>query len=411
MKRLCGATALVCTVAAMAAPEYSGQVRPVVTVQDAATLGPMAAADEIAPGTTVLPVSNLALETELRAQGSGLHAVATLIQQRLEHRGTSSSGWFNELYAAGGSGGWQFSAGQRIVAWDVGYGFRPNDVVEQETRRRLLPVTADGRRLLAAEYFNATDSAALVLVNPEQPRTQTGEREPALALRLYRRAGSVDLYGFARQGARTGGSIGAAAAWVAGDALELHASVRAVNAADTLAPATGLIGTSGLARTNPWIAATRRRFGQALVGGTWTSADQLSLLVEAWWDGSALSSAQWQAWNDRNAQLRALAAGPAPAAAVAGNLAWQGQAFNASTNLRRDNLYARLSWTHEHWEPAIDCLFEPSDGGRVCTATLGWQGDRVRIDAGWRGTAGPATAVLPQTPTRRVAYAALAWTF
>ena len=60
--------------------------------------------------------------------------------------------------------------GKRIVAWDVGYGFRPNDVVEQEVRRLLLASTAEGRPLLMAEHFDASTAWSFVLVNPTQPR-------------------------------------------------------------------------------------------------------------------------------------------------------------------------------------------------------------------------------------------------
>jgi hypothetical protein len=409
MKRVfAAALALAAAAAAAAGPEFSGQVRPIASDVQASTQGPLAQADALAPGLVAPPVSSLALETELRASGWGLSAVGTLRQQRPEHAATHSSGWMNELYWSGGKGAWQFAAGKRIVAWDVGYGFRPNDFVEQEARRLLLSTTAIGRPLAMAEYFDADTAVSLVWVNPNQPRDRTGAQEPALAARLYRRDGAFDWHGFARWGAHTRGSVGAAVAWVAGDAVELHASARWLDAADTVAidPT-----ASGLVRSSPWAPASVRHAAQALVGGTWTNADQLSLLAEAWWDGTAPSNAQWDAWNARNAQLTGFIGSPAPASAIAANLAWQATGFNASGNLRRANLYARLSWTYEKWQPAIDLLFTPADRGRVTTASLGWQGDRVRIDAGWRMVGGPAAAILPQTPTRRTAYAAATWTF
>ncbi len=393
---------------AAAAPEFSGQIRPIVTDQRAADSGPVAQADALSPGIVAPPLASVALETELRASGYGLTAVGTARQQRQDGAAVNATGWMNELYAATGRGAWQIAAGKRIVAWDVGYGFRPNDFVEQEARRLLLPTTPSGRPLAMAEYFDASTAVSLVLVNPNQPRDRLGAQEPALAARVYQRDGTIDWHGFARYGAHTGGSLGAALAWVAGDALELHASMRYLNAADTVAitPA-----TSGLVRSNPWLAGSVRHAAQALAGGTWTNADQVSVLAEVWWDGTAPSNAQWDAWNARNAQLAALAGGPAPAGAIAANLAWQATAFGAASNLRRANAYARLSWTWEKWEPAADILFTPADRGRALSATLGWQGDRVRLDAGWRVYGGPAAAILPQTPTRRTAYVAATWSF
>jgi len=139
-----------------------------------------------------------------------------------------------------------------------------------------------------------------------------------------------------------------------------------------------------------------------------------SLLAEAWWDGAAPSNAQWDAWNQRNRQLAALAgpgASSALAGAAAGNLAWQTEAFSASTNLRRANLFARLSWQLDKWQPAIDILYTPADAGRAVTAALGWQGDRWRVEGGVRLYGGPGDAVLAQLPTRRIAYVAGTWAF
>lgn len=402
-----------CAGAWAAAPEFGGQLRPEIVDQQANPHGPMAQAAGLVPGIVTLPAAGVAVETELRGSGYGLTGVGTLRVQRLEGQAWRSEAWVNELYASGGGTSWQFSAGKKIVAWDVGYGFRPNDVVQQERRRTLLSVTPEGRPLGLAEHFDASTAWSFVLVNPTHARSDRGAEEPALAVRVYQRAGAVDGYGFARYGARTGASVGAAAAWVATDAVELHASVRYLNAADTLALDTAAVAAApaGLVRANPWQDASVRHVAQALVGGTWTSAEQLSLLAEAWWDGTALSNTQWNDWNARNRQLGALVGTPAPAAAIAGNLAWQGSAFGAASNLRRANLFMRLSWTHEKWQPAFDVLVTPADAGRIVTASLGWQGDRMRFDSGLRYYGGPADAVLAQLPTRRLAYAAATWAF
>ena len=380
-----------------AAPEFSGQVRPQWIDTQANPNGPLAQGSR---GAVV--------ETELRASGHGLTFVGTEQHQRLEGEPLHSHGFANELYGSTDAGGWQFSAGKKIVGWDVGYGFRPNDVVEQETRRTLLTVTAEGRPLLMAEHFDATTAWSFVFVNPTKPRDQRGAEEPALAARVYRRDGAIDWHGFARVGTHTGASAGAALAWVAGDSLELHASARVLARADTL---TSDAPTPSLLRANPWQAASTDRTAQLLIGGTWTNESQLSLLAEAWWDGTALSNAQWDAWTARNRSLVALVGTPAPASAITGNLAWQTNAFNASANLRRSNLFARLSWQHDKWQPAFDVLLTPADRGRVVTGSLGWQGDRVRLDAGLRWYGGPADAVLAQLPTRRIVYAAATWSF
>ncbi len=408
-----GATALLfatlgCAQAGDSTAQFGGQVRAQWVGQQASSSGPLSQANTLQSGVVDLPVGAGALETELRASGYGLSTVVTLQQQLAEGGATQSRAWVNELYTSQGAGAWQFSAGKKVVAWDVGYGFRPNDMIQQEQRRTLLSSTLEGRPLLMAEHFDASTAWSWVWVNPTASNDASGAAEPALALRVYQRDGAVDWHGFARVGAHSGASVGAAAAWVASEATELHASLRYLQRVDSSAidPAAGVLSLN-----NPWQPVTQSNVKQLLLGGTWTNEAQLSLLAEAWWDGAAPSDAQWDAWSARNTQLGAMAAMGVPAAAVAGNLAWQTQAFSASQSLRRSNVFLRLSWQHDAWQPALDMLYHPADQGRIVTASLSWQGDRVQVQGGLRAYGGPANSVLMQVPVSAMAYLSGTWTF
>jgi hypothetical protein len=408
-----GAMALLSTAGALAqtptaAPQLGGQVRLQWVAPKASSSGPLAQADALQSGIVDLPLATAALETELRASGHGLTGVFTLQQQRPQGSATESRAWVNELYASHDGGAWQFSAGKKIVSWDVGYGFRPNDIVQQDERLTLIDSTSEGRPVLMAEHFNANTAWSWVWVNPTAGHDTPGAREPALAARVYQRDGAIDWHGFARIGAHSGASVGAAMAWVASEALELHGSVRYQQRIDSSAlPA----GTSGVLPSDPWQAYTEAGVKQLLLGGTWTHQNQLSLLAEAWWDGTALSDQQWDAWSARNAQLGTLATLGAPASAVAGNLAWQAQAFSVAPNLRRSNAFLRLSWQHEGWQPALSLLYNPADQGRIWTASLAWQGDRMQVQGGLRSYGGPDSAVMMQLPARSQAYVASTWSF
>lgn len=368
--------------------------------------GPLARANALQSGIVELRTGGAAAMAELRSSGRGWSAIATL--QRNNGQSPLQRAYFNEFGAMHDAGAWQFSAGKKIVSWDVGYGFRPNDVVQNEQRRTLVSTTAEGRPVLMAERFDADSAWSLVWVNPTKPKSELGAKEPALAARVYQRQGSVDWHGFARIGAHTGGSAGGAFSWVASDAIELHGSARYLNrfdcgSVDALA--------SGLVRADPWHIATLHHTTQVLMGGTWTSENQLSVLAEAWWDGTALSASQWDDWRARNEMLADLTVRGAPARAVAGNLAWQGDAFGASSSLQRGNLYLRLSWDHEGWQPSLDILYQPTDRGRMLTAALQWKGDRVQLQGGLRIFGGPSTAVLVQLPQRAQAFAAVTRAF
>lgn len=370
--------------------------------------GPLAHANALQPGTASQGGNTATWSTELRAAALGWNALVTLQQQAQQDQQAKGSSWVNELAYTHTQGNWQFSAGKKVVSWDVGYAFRPNDMVQQEVRRTLVSSTSIGRGLLEAEYFDADSAWTLVLANPGNSPDARAADEPALVARYYQQQGPADWFGFARIGQRTGNSVGAAVAWVATDALELHSSVRVLESADTLAMAetTGL-----LAGQTPWRNSSTGHTGQALLGANWTSAEHVSVLVEMWWDGTALSAAQWDAWRSRNHSLDMLAAHGAPAGAVAGNLAWQADAYAASSNLQRNNLYLRLAWEHEGWQPALELLSHPDDGGRIVTASLRYQGDRVQIQGGLRDYGGPASAVLAQLANRQQAYLQGSWAF
>lgn len=414
--------------------DLSGQLRATWLDRQAARRGPVAAANAWRPGVAEAEPSAVTLQAEwraaTRAAGLGLHASGTLQHRRAQGGAGHSTGWLHEAVVSGGFGtdvgqapgsaAWRWSVGKKVVSWDVGHAFRPNDAVQQEVRRGLVPTALVGRPLLMVDRFDADTAWSLVWVNPTRGKALRdigrAADEAALAARVYRRVGSADWHGFARWGRRTGGSLGAAVSWVASDALELHASLRhlahtdALASADTTSPAPA--GTA-LLDANPWKVVRTGPRQQLLVGGSWTGENQIGLLAEAWYDGGALSKASWRRWAARNQGLPAWVGLGAPAHAVAGNLAWQASAFSTTHggSLHRLNLYVRLSWAHEGWQPALDLLFHPADRGSLVTASLAWQGDRVKLEGGVRVHAGPSTAVVRQLPVRRQAYLSGSWAF
>jgi hypothetical protein len=387
--------------------QASGQVQLMWDQRQDNPQGPLALANSLAAHTATLPASGATLEALLRLSGRGWSASASLQQSQAGQ--SDDQAWLNELVASHDAGRWQFSAGKKIVAWDVGYAFRPNDVVQQEQRRTLVARLPQGRPVLMVEHFNTDTAWSLVWVNPTHARTELASQEPALAARLYWRQGNADWHGFVRWGVHSQHSVGAALAWVATDALELHASARYLSHYDGLqADPTAL---ASVLQQSPWRAATLGSTSQVLLGGTWTHESQFSVLAEAWWDGTALSGNQWAQWRWRNQWLGDLATMGAPGAAVAGNLAWQNDAWNASTNLQRSNLYLRLSWEHESWQPTLDWLYHPADAGRVMTAALLRKGERVQWQVGLRLNGGPRDALLMQLPTRQQAYLSAIWAY
>lgn len=390
--------------------ELSGQIRALASFTTSNADSASALANQLSPNLIASPSHLGVLEAELHAKAKAVTAIATVQSQRQEGDTTKSTAWLNELYAAGGLGAWQFCAGKRILEWDVGYGFRPNDVVQQEKRRSLISQTLVGHPLAMVEYFTAESALALVWVNPTHTNSRDSGTEQALAARLYVRTGSADWHGFARYGQTTGASLGAATAWVATDALEVHGSIRFQKhslglQAEVQAPL--------IARQNPWQESMNSNVAQALFGATFTTEAQHMFVLEAWWDGNALSDAQWKTWRARNLALISVGKSlPQLHKEIAGNLAWQNTAFlNDANNLRRKNILARWSQQSGAWQPSLDVLWTPEDRGRVTTAALAWQGDRVHVDVGLRVYGGPKDAVFAQLPDARKFYGSATWFF
>jgi hypothetical protein len=299
-----------------------------------------------------------------------------------------------------------------VLGWDVGFGFRPNDVVQQEARRSLLARPLEGRPLLQIDHFGADSATTLVWAQPQHLHhslaDSPGAEESALALRHYQRSGAVDWHGFARLGRHTGASLGAALAWVATDSVAVHASLRQLQRHTAWAGLPDPAGT--LARQDPWQRTLAGAATQALVGLQWTGEARHSLLLEAWHDGTAPAAGAWRAWGAHQA---------GPAGQPGAGRRPRRQPGLAGHALRPDQPAPQqpvrplvlATGRAAAWQLALDVLWHPADGGRSTTASLQWQGDRLRIDAALRQLGGPADALLAQLPQRRTAVLAATWSF
>lgn len=255
---------------AQTSASYTGEARLAREFTQANDSGPYARAQALAPSAFALPRSDWAALLQLKGdvkhrldpeRSVSLHADAQTVAQRQDGSGdTTTTSRFNELYASTELGAWQASAGRRIVSWDVAYAFRPNDVVQREVRRQLLPATPQGRGVVQLERFGRDDATSLVWVEPTR-----GTDESALALRHYRRFGALDLHAHAHWNRASRTSVGAALAWVATDELEVHASTRWLPRHDASAGSTH----------------------QSLVGASWTGGPDATVLAEWWHDGTA----------------------------------------------------------------------------------------------------------------------------
>ena len=394
-------------------PVISGQLLFYGEAHDRATGGPLAQGHQLAPEIiNAAAPSTRQVEASARLKWLGIEAAATALGSQDGGQSARTRLRLDELFYAKDSADTQrITLGKRVVSWDVGYAFRPNDLIQDENRRTLVPRTLEGRPLLMLESYEAESSWSLVAARIDA-RTQDTHPNASdqfmLAGRYYRHAGAADLYGFAGLGSRTRATVGAAFSWVLTDALELHGSYRLSQRVKY--PATPAAGTPAPIASSPYVDAWHSDANQIMIGGTWTTESKLSLIAEGWYDATAPSNRFWSQWAKRNTALDAAAGYGVPPFAVAGNDGWQAEQLSYGP-LRRANLFARLSWTHEAWEPFLDVLYMPSDHGAVITAGVTWTGERVKLFSGIRAFRGPSTSLAAQLPIRTLAYAGLSVSF
>jgi len=373
-------------------------------------------ANPASPYALGLPVTRLAAdsitdEVELRAHRDRFSLVWTGIGTVQQDSAPSSSGVLDEAVVDADWAGWRWSIGKKVLSWDVGFGFRPLDIVQQEDRRALVVYALEGIAGVSAESFGANSAWTFVLANPGRGTAAQARDDASLALRYYERSGATDAYAAARLSRRDELQLGASAAWVASEALEWHASMLVQQRYELLV--NSLVhapdGALPLSTGDPMRTEGRRHALRALVGTTWTGAAGGSVLAEAWHDGTTYARADWLALRALDARQLALLAGPGvPAAAVAGNLA-QSSRYYLPPDLLRDNLLIHASLKIDAVTPAFDVLETPADGGVVATLSNAYEGDRFRLDTGLRWFTGRAGSAYRDLPVRRVFYLGASW--
>ncbi|MDP2809314.1 MAG: hypothetical protein Q8O34_04125 [Rhodocyclaceae bacterium] len=350
------------------------------------------------------------VEQELRGRAGPVSLLLTATESGQE--GVKPSGRFvaNEAYADFSLGGERFAAGKKVLSGDVGYAFRPIDVLQRESRLQAMPPQLEGIPMLSWDNFSTDAAWSLVIANPGHRRRGAAREDGSVALKLYHRVGAADLHGVLRSSSRYGLELGAATSVVPTEALEIHASLLTQRRGERRLPladnaSIGDLLTADGALATEAITSPRK----ALLGGTWTTAGGFSVLGELWWDGTAPAAADWQRLARQAAQRAALLGLPGiPAAAVAGATAASMRMFDQG-NLARRGMLTRLAWSEPGggWSASADLLRSMADGGWTLTTAVGWQSERLRLDAGLRRYGGRADSAYRLLPERGVGFVSL----
>jgi len=347
-------------------------------------------------------------EGEARGRAGPVSLLLTATESAQEGERASGKLLANEAYVDFGKGENRITAGKKILSGDVGYGFRPIDVIQREARLQVLPPALEGVPNLSLEYFTAQTAYSIVIANPGNGRRGDPKDDGSLALRYYRRAGGADLHGIARYSDRFKLEAGGALSAVPHESLELHASFLMQRRGERQAPLAEPASSADLLAPDRAVQTVILNApGKALGGFTWTAENGWSVMGEAWWDGTAPTAEDWKTLARQTKQRNALLFVPGvPAAAVTGSLAASTRLFQ-QPGLSRRNLLGRIAWTDpagSGWTASLDAVRTLEDGGWVATAAAGWQGNRWRLDAGLRRYGGRPDSAYRLFPERGIAF-------
>ncbi len=412
------AASLVCAVLALAAaPGIRAEEQPGAKTVDLAFKTRLVGENHGLRGDSVfargLPLTAFGrdrarLEQEVRGRVGPVSLLFTGTASAEEAQFPSSKLLANEIYADFRAGENHYTVGKKILSGDVGYGFRPIDLIQREARLQVLPPALEGVPNLSLERFTADTAWSVIYANPGHGRRGDAKDDESVSLRFYRGAGGIDLHGIARYSNRNGVEGGAALSMVPRESLELHASFLVQSRGERkVAPAQPASIRDLLASERAVAVAALNTPHKALAGFTWTTENGWSVIGETWWDGTAPTAGDWRALANQARARNALSGLPGvPAAAIAGALAASTSLFQAPS-LSRRTVLGHAGWTDpagSGWSASRDVLRTLEDGGWSATASVARETDRLRVDAGLRRFGGRADSAYRLLPERGVVF-------
>jgi len=285
---------------------------------------------------------------------------------------TDEKGIIHELYVDTSIGNLEGSFGKKVVSWGTGYGFRPLDVIQRESRQALRTFNLEGVPMVLLEYFTKESALSTVISN----RLRFGGITPRkgkyeMAVKYSTLLGNSDLHLLLYQQQGNGLSAGIAASTVVGEQLELHGSARYLSVYHKALHK--LSGQPVRLLSNAQVFSQQRQYNgvQALLGGSWTWENGFSLMLEAWHDDTAYSRQQWlELLRINRFQQKQLALGAPPQAVY--NNTYANSLIYSKQNILKDTVFMRLSYDGDKLDPELSLLHTPLDGGVVLTVSANY---------------------------------------
>ena len=351
-------------------------------------------------------VTTLTQELALQWSHGGFSFQGTITDQRSSDDNHQTDGVVNELFYDTAAGPFDLTIGKKILGWGVGYGYRPLDRIQQQQRLGLAEVTQEGIPILSFEHFTETGAVGLTYANHIEWNNSAPHRgDEEWALRYFGLHGEWDLQLQLHHNRDEGGSIGGGFSWVGGEAVEFHGSVVIQQYYNDFPLELPYSSPSSSVITN-----IRQEGGlKALIGMGWTWESGYSVMAEYWYDETALNIHQWDDILSLITQLPALASDPAFPLQNVSTLIDQTLNEERPANLLEENLFVRLSYDGDSYDPAIELLYAPRAQGGSVTLRLQHEYSNKQFDIGVRQLFGPGDSLYANLPEQRTLFAA--WEF
>lgn len=333
---------------------------------------------------------------EMSLQHRGWAASATASQLATEGETPQNTFTLNELYLDAEWLQQDITVGKKISSWGVGYGFRPLDLIQKESRRTLISSPLEGVPQLAWHYYDQNQAAlTLTYSNALTGKLGNDAVESSVTARYQTLWHDHDLYALARSSKTHRAELGFGASTVWGDQWEFHGSLLYRKRDEQWrADPQYLVHLQPISHS-----------GQALIGASWAHPSGVSVIGEFWYDPTALSHTEWTRLRKSIEALKTAALyTPALYAQLSAT-----QALFEHANVLQQNVFLRFSYDAHDWQSELEILATPEDRGTVTTVSLSKDGNYHHIEGGLRLFGGAHNSVYNNLPERKTIYLAWRW--
>ncbi|ROP59494.1 hypothetical protein EDF81_2302 [Enterobacter sp. BIGb0383] len=263
------------------------------------------------------------------------------------------------------------SVGKERLDWGVGYGFRPLDIFKSYERNPPGIQVDEGVGAATASWFDGTGQWELVATDESWTSSNTDQarrakKQHGIGFRRYALLRNTELQGIMYFDQVHYGTVGGSVVAVLSPALEVHSSFayaqryQAYKQGDINEPVKWAMGHDSY---------------QFLLGLNWANTAGLNIIGEYWYDGRSWDKKMWKQAIQRSGELSHHSDTRELASSYSYGLYNRSLvAQNLMLHFKMDMsaLHSRRLWL-EKFEPSVDLLISPTDGGLVATPRLSYQ--------------------------------------